>query len=268
MRHNGAQGEGSVGPRLRVRRANGDAAQDSLQPARFVAIAGNMGAGKSTLTAFLESRFGIQPFYEPNDANPYLADFYREMEQYAFHSQMYFLAAKFRAHLQLKRALEENPRAVFVQDRTIYEDAEIFCRTLHHSGILSRRDHDVYMGMYEAIRETLPRPDLLIYLRCSVRGVRRRIKHRGRDEEKGLDINYVRRLHHAYEAWHDAYDLGPTLVIDSERLHYLDDLFDRTELMAALHTLLLPVLEAPPGRPDRTPARVVSAPARPPIPCP
>ena len=229
-----------MGPRLRVRGGNGSDAQERRQPARFVAIAGNIGAGKSTLTAFLESRFGIRPFYEPNDDNPYLTDFYGDMSRYAFHSQMYFLGAKFRAHLQLKKALEDNPRAIFVQDRTIYEDAEIFCNTLHESKILSRRDHDVYMAMYGAIRETLPRPDLLIYLRCSLRGIRRRIRHRGRVEEQGLDLRYLRRLHEAYERWHEAYDLGPTLVIETERLHYLDDLFDHTELMAALDTLLRP----------------------------
>ncbi len=227
------------------------------QPARFVAIAGNIGAGKSTLTSFLESRFGIQPFYEPNDANPYLTDFYGDMKRYAFHSQMYFLAAKFQAHLQLKKALEDNPRAVFVQDRTIYEDAEIFCTTLQRKKIMSKRDHRVYMDMYHAIRETLPRPDLLIYLRCSLKGIRNRIKHRGRPEEQDLDRKYLSSLHNTYERWIKEYDLGPILTIETERLHYLDNLFDHTELMNALHQLL---------RPEVAPASPLEAP--PVLPCP
>ncbi len=230
-----------MGPSLEVRSGNGVSGGDvERQPARFVAIAGNIGAGKSTMTAFLESRFGIQPFYEPNDANPYLGDFYGDMERFAFHSQMYFLAAKFRAHLQLKKALEDNPMAVFVQDRTIYEDAEIFCNTLRSKRIMSVRDHRVYMEMYEAIRETLPRPDLLIYLRCSLRGIRRRIKARGRPEEQELDSSYLKKLHQAYEKWHERYDLGPTMVIETERLHYLDNLFDHTALTSALERLLGP----------------------------
>lgn len=230
-----------MGPRLEVRNGNGSNGTPRLgRPARFIAVAGNIGAGKSTLTAFLESRYQIQPFYEPNDANPYLADFYRDMGRYAFHSQMYFLAAKFRAHLQLKAALEATPGAIFAQDRTIYEDAEIFCHTLWRTGVMSSRDHSVYMGMYEAIRDSLPKPDLLIFLRCSLRGIRRRIRHRGRVEEQNLDTDYLRGLQRAYANWYQRYELGPSLVIETERLHYLDDLFHHTELMAALDSVLRP----------------------------
>lgn len=204
-----------------------------------MAIAGNIGAGKSTLTAFLEKRFAIKPFYEPNDANPYLTDFYGDMTRYAFHSQVYFLSAKFRAHLELARMLHADPNAVFVQDRTIYEDAEIFARTLNTLGVMSDRDHATYAGMYGAIREALPRPDLLIYLRCSLRGIRRRIRARGRPEEQDLDLRYLRALHEAYEDWFSRYDLGPTLVIETERLDYLANLVDRLDLETALEGLLL-----------------------------
>lgn len=206
--------------------------------ARFVAIAGNIGAGKSTLTALLESRFGIQPFYEPNDANPYLTDFYGDMQRYAFHSQIYFLSAKFRAHLDLARLLDAEPQTVFVQDRTIYEDAEIFAGTLHTRGILSDRDHETYTRMYAAIRDTLPRPDLLIYLRCSLRGLKRRIAARGRPEEQGMDPRYLKALQEAYEGWFERYDLGPSLVIDTEQLDYLANLVDRIDLVTALEALL------------------------------
>jgi len=210
----------------------------SHRRARFVAIAGNIGAGKSTLTALLESKFGIQPFYEPNDANPYLTDFYGDMKGFAFHSQMYFLSAKFRAHLELARLLDSQPQTVFVQDRTIYEDAEIFAGTLHTRKILSNRDHATYARMYEAIRDSLPRPDLLIYLRCSLPGLKRRIKARGRPEEQGMDTRYLKALQDAYEAWFARYDLGPSLVIDTERLDYLENLVDRIDLVTELDALL------------------------------
>ena len=212
--------------------------------ARFVAIAGNIGAGKSTLTAFLESKFAIQPFYEPNDSNPYLKDFYADMKRYAFHSQMYFLSAKFRAHLDLARRIAAEPGTVFVQDRTIYEDAEIFARTLHTMGILSDRDHATYAAMYAGIRESLPKPDLLIYLRCSLPGIQRRIKARGRPEEQKMAPKYLRALQEAYESWYAAYDLGPSLVIETEQLDYWANLVDRVELVEALDGLLR---RSPPG---------------------
>lgn len=206
--------------------------------ARFVAIAGNIGAGKSTLTAFLASRFGIQPFYEPNDANPYLPDFYADMQRYAFHSQIYFLSAKFRAHLDLARLLDANPKTVFVQDRTIYEDAEIFARTLHTRGTLSARDYATYDSLYSGIRDTLPKPDLLIYLRCSLKGLHRRIRKRGRPEEQAIDPQYLKDLQQAYESWIDRYDLGPKMVIETEQLDYLRNLVDRVDLETALGELL------------------------------
>lgn len=205
---------------------------------RFVAIAGNMGAGKSTLTGFLASRFGIQPFYEPNDANPYLTDFYTNMARYAFHSQIYFLSAKFRAHLQLRALMERHPGVVYAQDRTIYEDAEIFAATLARSGTLSARDFETYQAMYLAIRDSLPRPDVLIYLRCSVKGVRRRIARRGRPEEREVAGSYLRALHEAYETWFERYELGPKLVVETERLDYLRDIVDQLALQTRLEQIL------------------------------
>lgn len=208
--------------------------------ARFVAIAGNIGAGKSTLTAFLERNFAIQPFYEPNDANPYLPDFYADMARYAFHSQIYFLSAKFRAHLDLARLLSEQPSQVFVQDRTIYEDAEIFAGTLARTGVMSQRDFATYERMYHAIRDSLPKPDLLIYLRCSMKGLQRRIRLRGRPEEQQMDKRYLQALQDSYEAWFASYNLGPTLVIDTEQLDYLANIVDRLDLVTALERILRP----------------------------
>lgn len=211
---------------------------DDRPRARFIAIAGNIGAGKSTLTEFLEKRFGIRPFYEPNASNPYLVDFYADMDQYAFHSQMYFLQAKFRAHLQLAELLKQHPEAVFVQDRTIYEDAEIFAATLHRQGHLNERDYATYMAFYQAIMDSLPKPDLLIYLRCTLRGIKRRIRHRGRLEEQDIDLDYLKTLNRAYGSWYSGYELGPSLVIDSERLEYMQNLFDRLDLVTALESVL------------------------------
>jgi deoxyadenosine/deoxycytidine kinase len=212
---------------------------------RFIAIAGTIGAGKSTLTAFLQSRFGIQPFYEPNDANPYLPDFYADMARWAFHSQMYFLAAKLRVHLDLARQLDAHPDRTFAQDRTIYEDAEIFARSLHERGFMNGRDLETYMRMYLAIRDTVPRPDLLIYLRCSLRGLRRRIRARGRPEEQRLSHGYLSGLSRAYEDWYGRYDLGPSLVVETERLDYLQNLFDHQEFLSRIQALLHP--PGPPG---------------------
>ena len=205
---------------------------------RFVAIAGNIGAGKSTLTAFLARNFGIAPFYEPNDANPYLTDFYGDMQRYAFQSQIYFLSAKFRAHLDLARLLAEQPSQVFVQDRTIYEDAEIFARTLATTGVLSDRDFATYQRMYEAIRDSLPKPDLLIYLRCSMKGLKRRIRLRGRPEEQDMNPAYLKALQQSYEDWFARYNLGPTLVIETEQLDYLANMVDRVDLVTALENVL------------------------------
>jgi len=125
-----------------------------------------MGAGKSTLVEFLEKRFGIRPFYEPNEANPYLKDFYTDMRRWAFQSQVYFLTSKFGIHQQIVAS-----RETVVQDRTIYEDAEIFAENLYRSRILPKRDYLTYRELYENIVASLPAPDLLIYLRCSVRSV-------------------------------------------------------------------------------------------------
>ncbi len=208
--------------------------EPATSSARFVAIAGNIGAGKSTMTKLLADSFSIQPFYEPNDNNPYLKDFYADMGRYAFHSQMYFLSAKFRAHLELGKLLAAEPRTVFVQDRTIYEDAEIFARTLHTTGIMSERDFATYQSMYCAIRDSLPKPDLLIYLRCSLKGLRNRIAKRGRPEEQAMDPKYLKSLQDSYDDWFQRYDLGPTLVIETDRLDYLRNWVDRAELEGAL----------------------------------
>lgn len=207
-------------------------------PVRFIAVAGNMGAGKSTLVDFLERRFHVRPFYEPNESNPYLTDFYGDMPRWAFQSQAWFLTAKFRIHQQIQRCLS-GEGGTFVQDRTIYEDAEIFAENLYRSKILPERDYHSYRALYETILESLPPPDLLIYLKCSVRAVRQRIRLRGRPEEQAVPLAYVRRLHDLYEEWFARYTLSPTLVIDSERLDYVSDLVHRFDLSRTIERYIV-----------------------------
>ncbi len=200
---------------------------------RFIAVAGNMGVGKTTLVAWLTARYGIQPVFEPFADNPYLDDFYRDMRAWGFHSQVWFLSHKYRLHRELERTA-----GVLVQDRTIYEDAEIFAAHLHRSKKMSQRDWETYSEMYRAMRSSLKPPDLLIYLRCGVRTIRKRLVMRGRPSEQEIPTAYLRSLNELYEAWIASYDQSPVLVWDTERLDYLGDLVDRIEFQKAVEPVL------------------------------
>lgn len=200
---------------------------------RYIGVAGNIGAGKSTLVDFLRYRFNLTPFHEPNADNPFMVDFYADMKRWAFHSQIYFLTHKFRLHQQLT----DHPGTV-VQDRTIYEDAEIFAENLYRTGQMTADEHAIYRTLYDGIVRTLRPPDLMIYLRAKVRTVRRRIKHRGRPEEQALPLNYIKRLHTLYEDWFARYDRSPTLVIDVDRLDYIQNMVDRIEIIRTIERYL------------------------------
>jgi deoxyadenosine/deoxycytidine kinase len=195
---------------------------------KYIAVAGNMGSGKSSLVKFLCSHYQLQPFYEPNEENPYLKDFYADMRRWAFHSQMYFLAGKFRIHQELERA---RSTITVVQDRTIFEDAEIFATNLYRSRKMSPRDFATYQALYQSILRSLRPPDVMIYLRCSLRTVRKRIKLRGRPEEQSVPSSYLRRLHSLYEEWFAGYSLSPTLILETDHMDYVTDLMDRLDLM-------------------------------------
>ncbi len=192
---------------------------------RFIAVAGNMGAGKSELVQFLCRRYGLKPFYEPNDTNPYLADFYADMPRWAFHSQIYFLTHKFRLH----RELMLEPGAV-VQDRTIYEDAEIFCENLHRSGMIVERDYRLYRELYESVSAALSPPDLMIFLKCPVRTLKKRILQRGRKMEIDVPTAYLKALNQLYDEWRARYSMSPVIELETDRLDYLTDLVDRLDL--------------------------------------
>ncbi len=185
---------------------------------KFIAIAGNMGAGKTSMVEFLERKYGFDPIYEPFMDNPYLDDFYKDMRSWAFQSQLYFITHKFRLH----RELSDMPGTV-VMDRTIYEDAEIFGRNLARGRYINKRDWALYQELYQTMLKALQPPDLLIYLRCSVRAVRRRIKHRGRPSEQAIPARYLRRLNDLYEDWIERYELSPVLIWDSEKDDYVQD---------------------------------------------
>jgi len=208
---------------------------------RSIAIAGNMGSGKSTLAEFLARTYGVMPFYEPNDENPYLADFYKDMRRWAFQSQLYFLSNKFRLHQELDRH-----KGVVVLDRTIFEDAEIFATALHQMRKINKRDWETYQGFYNAILDAIRPPDLMIYVRCSMRTLRQRIRLRGRKMEQQIPLAYLKRLERLYDGWIDAYDMSDVLVLETDQLDYVHDLVHRLDVMERIEALL-PV-SAPNGR--------------------
>lgn len=210
---------------------------------KFIAVAGNIGAGKSSLVEFLERRHGMRAIYEPFVGNPYLDDFYGDMKGYAFQSQLYFLTHKFRLHL----GLGAEPGTI-VLDRTIYEDAEIFARNLYRTGFIGERDFGLYSELYDAMKLALRPPDLLIYLRCSVRAIRRRIKQRGRPSEQAIPTEYLKHLNDLYEDWVARFTLCPVLIWDSEKKDYLTDLVDWIDFRRRLQELIGDPSAAPSAR--------------------
>ena len=200
---------------------------------KFVAVAGNIGAGKTELVGFLCKRYGLKPFFEPNDTNPYLESFYQDMKTFAFRSQIYFLTHKFRLHRAQEREL-----GTVVQDRTIYEDAEIFARNLYRQKLIDERDWQTYSALYETISSALEPPDLMIFLRCPVRTLRKRIALRGRDMEQDIPVSYLTRLNHLYEEWYGRYQLSPVLTLSTDKLDYMTDLVDRLDLFKQIEKYL------------------------------
>nr|HID12924.1 deoxynucleoside kinase [Anaerolineae bacterium] len=183
---------------------------------RFVAIAGNIGVGKSTLTALLSERLNWEPFFEAVNDNPYLADFYGDMQRWSFHSQIYFLSRRLRHHWQLL----ERANSV-VQDRTVYEDAEIFACNLYRQGLMEERDYRSYRELYEVVTAVLPPPDLIVYLRASVPTLQERIRRRGRPYEQDISPAYLQQLNELYEEWISGFSLCPVLSVPSDDLDFV-----------------------------------------------
>jgi len=207
---------------------------------KSIAIAGNIGVGKSTLVEFLSRTYGISPYYEPSEDNPYLPDFYGDMKRWSFHSQLYFLSNKFRIHQELDRM-----PGLVVLDRTIFEDAEIFATALHDMKHMDDRDWETYTNFYRSILDAIKPPDLMIYLRCSMRTLRKRIKLRGRAMEQDVPLAYLKRLEGLYEAWIRSYDLSEVLILETDNLDYIHDLVHRLDVMERIEAMLPPELGKP-----------------------
>ena len=184
----------------------------------YVAIAGNIGSGKTTLTEILTKRYGAKAYYESTD-NPYIGDFYNNMSRWAFQLQISFLGSRIRQTIDMLAAGEEN---VF-QDRTIYEDAHIFASNLQEMGLMTSRDFATYMRIFDLTTNLIPEPDVLIYLRASIPTLVAQIKHRGRDYEMNIDETYLSRLNEKYEYWINNVYKGKVLIIDKDKDDFVAD---------------------------------------------
>ncbi len=183
---------------------------------KFIAIAGNIGVGKSSLVRLLSNRLGWKAFFEPVAENPYLADFYQDMHRWAYHSQIFFLTQRLQMHYQLSLY----PSSAIL-DRTVYEDAEVFARNLYLQGYIQQRDYDAYTELYHVLCEFLPPPDLVIYLKAPVDVLIERIQHRGRTYERQIPPDYLAQLNDLYEEWLATFNLCPLLTIPAGNLDFV-----------------------------------------------
>jgi len=200
----------------------------------FIAVAGNIGAGKSALTKQLSEYFGWEPYYESVDNNPYLDDFYKDMRRWSFNLQVYFLSNRFKYH---KKMVESSHPVI--QDRSIYEDAEIFARNLYEIGMMDERDYRNYVELFSIMTEYLKPPTLLIYLRASVDTLLEQIARRGRSFEQGIRREYLEQLNRHYESWIQRYSLGPVLVIESDSIDFVNHKADFEQVVEAVKGKLL-----------------------------
>ena len=180
-----------------------------------IAIAGNIGSGKTTLTTLLSKHYGWEPQFEDVDDNPYLNDFYKDMQRWSFNLQIYFLNSRFG---QVQEIHKGNKNVI--QDRTMYEDAHIFAPNLHAMGLMSTRDFENYQSLFKLMNNFIPAPNLMIYLRSSVSNLVELIQKRGRDYENSIRIDYLSRLNERYEAWISSYEHGHLLIIDVDGLDF------------------------------------------------
>ena len=183
-----------------------------------VAIAGNIGAGKTTLTRLLAKHYNWEPQFEDVLENPYLEDFYNKMERWSFNLQIYFLNSRFRQILQIRESGQK-----IIQDRTIYEDAYIFAPNLHAMGLMTNRDFENYKSLFDLMESVVQGPDLLIYLRSSIPNLVKQIHSRGRDYENSISIDYLSRLNERYEAWVHDYNKGNLLIIDVDNINFVEN---------------------------------------------
>jgi deoxyadenosine/deoxycytidine kinase len=201
-----------------------------------IAVAGNIGSGKTTLTSLLAKHYGWEPHYEDVDDNPYLNDFYQDMQRWSFNLQIYFLNSRFNLIVELQKSGKD-----VIQDRTIYEDAYIFAPNLHSMGLMSTRDFENYFTLFNLVSSLIDPPDLIIYLRASIPTLVNQIQNRGRKYESSIRLDYLKRLNERYEAWVESYKLGKMLIVDADNYNFpgsTDDLSSVIDkINAELHGL-------------------------------
>ena len=191
-----------------------------------VAVAGNIGAGKTTLTKLLAKHYHWEPQFEDVLENPYLEDFYNKMERWSFNLQIFFLNSRFRQIIQIRESGKKT-----IQDRTIYEDAYIFAPNLHAMGLMTNRDFENYKSLFDLMEKVVKGPDLLIYLRSSIPNLVAQIQKRGRDYENSISIDYLSRLNERYEAWIHDYNKGNLLIIDVDNINFVDNREDLGDII-------------------------------------
>jgi len=194
--------------------------------ARHIAIAGNIGAGKTTLTNLLAKHYDWEVHLEDMDDNPYISDFYEDMQRWSFNLQVYFLNTRWQRIQEIR-----NGKKTVIQDRTIYEDANIFAPNLHSMGLMSTRDFENYSRLYENIKEQIQAPDLLIYLRAGIPKLVDQIQMRGRDYEDAIRLDYLKRLNERYEAWISDYKLGHLLIFNVDDMNFQDNPEDLAKII-------------------------------------
>jgi len=195
----------------------------------FVSVAGNIGSGKSSLTRLIAGEFDWKPFYEKVNNNPYLKDFYSDMNRWSFNLQVYFLSHRFKTHVEILKS-----RKSVIQDRSIYEDVEIFALNLYKMGKMSKRDHDNYRQLFKEMTSFLKAPDLLLYLQSDLPKLQKQIHLRGRDFEKNIDPEYLKKLNESYNEWISNYKSGRCVIVDSNDMDFVNrkgDLKKITELI-------------------------------------
>lgn len=200
---------------------------------KHIAIAGNIGAGKTTLTELLCKHFNWIAQYEDVEHNPYLFDFYEDMPRWSFNLQIYFLRTRLEQLLEI-----QNGKETVVQDRTIYEDARIFAPNLHEMGLMSKRDFDNYFEFFQTLKSMVKPPDLLIYLRASVPTLVDNIQKRGREYEENIRLDYLKRLNKYYNSWIDDYKEGPLLIIDANKNRFQENKEDLGEIISRIESQL------------------------------
>jgi len=194
-----------------------------------IAIVGNIGAGKTTLTEMLAKNYGWDPLYEAVDNNPYLEDFYSDMKRWSFNLQIFFLNSRYRQIIEIQKSGRN-----ILQDRTIYEDAYIFAENLHDMGLMTTRDYENYTSIFDNITEYIKPPDLLVYLKASVPTLVNNIQRRGREYEIGIRIDYLSKLNEKYDKWIGSYNLGKLLILDKDNLDFANNTEDMGTIVQAI----------------------------------